>query len=165
MAAHRRISGNLVLQTLRRDDGNLLANTLVGLEVQGHARIVPERMRSVQCKQCIPGSGKSAGKKSVWAQAHFSMMTRAAFFTVFVRTPLQSKSHAGISLRGPWLVVALYHGASKASATVARTQATSLPSRVLTRCTGMFDSFPCPSHGSSISARRTWLLDAAARSH
>lgn len=54
------------------------------------------------------------------------MMTRAAFFTVFVRTPLQSKSHAGISLRGPWLVVSLYHGASKASATVARTPATSL---------------------------------------
>jgi hypothetical protein len=37
----RREPRNLVAQPLRRDDGHLLRNLLVGLEVQSHARVVP----------------------------------------------------------------------------------------------------------------------------
>jgi hypothetical protein len=34
-------AGNLVAQTLGRDDGDLIADFLVGLEVEGEARVVP----------------------------------------------------------------------------------------------------------------------------
>lgn len=40
LTAHRGEAGNLVPQTLRLDDGDLLHHTLVGVEVLGQATVV-----------------------------------------------------------------------------------------------------------------------------
>ena len=57
--AHRRVASNLVLQRLGGDDGNLLAHALVGLEVKGHAGIVPVQ-REAACTRWSASVGHNS---------------------------------------------------------------------------------------------------------
>ena len=87
--AHRGVARNLVLEGLGRNHRNLLAHTLVGLEVLGQASVVPAATRAeagelVRLTPAMRGAASAAARLGA---AHFSMMTRAARFTVLVRTP------------------------------------------------------------------------------
>ena len=94
VGADRGVAGDLVLKRLRRDDRHLLAHALVGLEVHRQPRIVPGEDTMGCAGVSGAGGWRSEGMQSsgraVREGAHFSMITRAARLTVFVRTPCQS---------------------------------------------------------------------------
>ena len=68
----------LVAKALRGNDGDLIADTLVGLEVERELWVVPPAHSTIShCSPRFP--------YRYWARA-YSMMTLADFLTVFVRT-------------------------------------------------------------------------------